>query len=274
MFSYAGKKAVVTGAGRGIGRQIALDFAELGADVMLASRTSTEIEAVAEEIRAMGRQAHTTTADMSDMDAGLDLVDSAIEAMGGLDVWVNNAGGGSSVKGGIGPIEDATLEGFDALFELNLRVPFFCARKAAGHMTGRGGGAILNIVSIDGVHTAPGEGIYGAAKAALISLTETMGVEYGRHNVRVNAIAPALINTKLVERHLQSEEDRQTRASFYPINRVGTPEDIAGAAVYFCSDEAGWTSGQTLVVAGGNQAASDLFLWVRKHNKVPEDRKM
>ena len=95
MFSYAGKKAVVTGAGRGIGRQIALNFAELGADVMLASRTSTEIEAVAEEIRAMGRQAHTATADMSDMDAGLGLVDSAIVAMGGIDVWVNNAGGGS-----------------------------------------------------------------------------------------------------------------------------------------------------------------------------------
>jgi len=274
MFSFAGKKAVVTGAGRGIGRQIALDFAELGADVVLTSRTAAEIEAVAEEIRALGRNAHALVTDMSDLDAGLDLVDRAVEAMGGLDIWVNNAGGGSSVKGGIGPIEDATIEGFDALFGLNLRVPFFCAQKAAAHMANHGGGAILNIVSIDGVHAAPGEGIYGAAKAALISLTETMGVEYGRHNVRINAIAPALIDTKLVERHLQTDDDRKTRASFYPINRVGTPADIAGAAVYFCSDEAAWTSGQTLVVAGGNQATSDLFLWVRKHNEVPEDRKM
>jgi NAD(P)-dependent dehydrogenase (short-subunit alcohol dehydrogenase family) len=274
MFSYAGKKAVVTGAGRGIGRQIALNFAELGADVVLASRTGGEIEAVAEEIRAMGRQAWPIVADMSDLNAGLALVDRAIEAMGRIDVWVNNAGGGSSVKGGIGPIEDATIEGFDALFELNLRVPFFCARKAADHMAGHDGGAILNIVSIDGVHAAPGEGIYGAAKAALISLTETMGVEYGRHNVRINAIAPALIDTKLVERHLKTDDDRATRASFYPINRVGKPQDIAGAAVYFCSDEAGWTSGQTLVVAGGNQATSDLFLWLRKHNPVPEDRKI
>ena len=274
MFSYAGKKAVVTGAGRGIGRQIALNFAELGADVVLASRTASEIEAVAEEIRSMGRQAWPMTADMSDINAALALVDNAIAAMGRIDVWVNNAGGGSSVKGGIGPIEDATIEGFDALFELNLRVPFFCARKAADHMAGHDGGAILNIVSIDGVHAAPGEGIYGAAKAALISLTETMGIEYGRHNVRINAIAPALIDTKLVERHLKTDDDRTTRASFYPINRVGTPGDIAGAAVYFCSDEAGWTSGQTLVVAGGNQATSDLFLWLRKHNPVPEDRKI
>lgn len=274
MFSYTGKKTVVTGAGRGIGRQIALNFAELGADVVLASRTAAEIETVAEEIRAMGRQAWPMTADMSDINAALTLVDDAIAAMGRIDVWVNNAGGGSSVKGGIGPIEDATIEGFDALFELNLRVPFFCARKAADHMAGHDGGAILNIVSIDGVHAAPGEGIYGAAKAALISLTETMGIEYGRHNVRINAIAPALIDTKLVERHLKTDDDRATRASFYPINRVGTPGDIAGAAVYFCSDEAGWTSGQTLVVAGGNQATSDLFLWLRKHNPVPEDRKI
>ena len=127
---------------------------------------------------------------------------------------------------------------------------------------------------VDGVHAAPGEAIYGSAKAALVSLTQTMGIEYGRHNVRINAIAPALIDTPLVARHLKTEEDRKTRASFYPINRVGKPEDIAAAAVYLCSDEAGWTSGQTLVVAGGNQATSDLFLWVRKHNEVPENRKM
>jgi len=274
MFSYQGKCAVVTGAGRGIGRQIALNFAELGADLVLAARTGNEIDAVAGEIQAMGRRAVAVTADMGDLEQGLGLIDRAIAALGKIDVWVNNAGGGSSVKGGIGPIEQTTVEGFDAIYQLNVRVPFFCARKAADHMAARGGGAVLNIVSIDGVFAAPGEGVYGSAKAALISLTETMAIEYGRHNVRFNAIAPALIDTKLVERHLKTDEDRQVRASFYPLNRVGKPEDIAAAAVYFCSDEAGWTSGQTLVVAGGNQATSDLFLWVRKHNPVPEERKM
>ena len=275
MFSYADKKAVVTGAGRGIGRQIALDFARQGADVVLAARTREQIDAVAGEIEALGRRAWPIVTDMGDLDAALGLVDSAIAAMGRIDVWVNNAGGGSSVKGGIGPLEEATIEGFDAIYQLNVRAPFFCARKVADHMAaGGGGGAILNIVSIDGVHAAPGEAIYGSAKAALVSLTQTMGIEYGRHNVRINAIAPALIDTPLVARHLKTEEDRKTRASFYPINRVGKPEDIAAAAVYLCSDEAGWTSGQTLVVAGGNQATSDLFLWVRKHNEVPENRKM
>ena len=274
MFSFEGKSAVVTGAGRGIGRQIALNFAELGADVVLASRTEDEISKVAAEIEAMGRRAWPITADMSDLDQGLALVERAIDAMGAIDIWVNNAGGGSSVKGGVGPIEEATIEGFDAIYQLNVRVPFFAARKAADHMSTRGGGAVLNIVSIDGVFAAPGEGVYGSAKAALISLTETMAIEYGRHNVRFNAIAPALIDTKLVERHLKTDDDRQTRASFYPLNRVGKPQDIAAAAVYFCSDEAGWTSGQTMVIAGGNQATSDLFLWVRKHNPVPDDRKM
>ena len=274
MFSYAGKRAVVTGAGRGIGRQIALNFAELGADVVLASRTRDEIAAVAREIEELGRKAVPVVTDMSDLHAGLRLVDHAIEALGAVDIWVNNAGGGSSVKGGIGPLEDATIEGFDAIYQLNVRVPFFTARRAADHMTTLGGGAILNIVSVDGVLTAPGEGVYGSAKAALVSLTQTMAVEYGRHNVRVNAIAPALIDTKLVERHLRTEEDRQTRASFYPINRVGKPQDIAGAAVYFCSDEAAWTSGQTLLVAGGAAATTDYVQWVRGHNPVPENRKI
>ena len=274
MFSYEGKKAVVTGAGRGIGRAIALDFAECGADLVLAARTETEIEAVAEEIRALGRQAWAFTTDASDLDQGLGLVEKAREAMGHIDVWVNNAGGGPMVPGVFGPLSETSVEGFDALYQLNVRVPFFMARAAAEHMATRDGGAILNIASIDGMFPAPGEAAYGSAKAALISLTQAMAIEYGRHNVRVNAIAPALIDTKLVEPYLQTEEQRTARASFYPINRVGRPDDISGAAVYFCSDEAGWTSGQTLMIAGGTQAASDLFLWVRDKNPVPDAYKM
>ena len=274
MFSYQGKKAVVTGGGRGIGRAIAMSFAACGADVTLAARTEDELNDVAEEIRARGRQAWPFPTDMSDLDQALGLVDKAIDAMGGIDVWVNNAGGGSSVPGGIGPLEETSVEGFDSIYQLNVRTPFFVARAAANHMATRGGGAILNIVSIDGVFPAPGEGVYGSAKAALVSLTETMAIEYGRHRVRINAIAPALIDTKLVARHLQTSEQRAARASFYPLNRVGTAEDIAGAAVYLCADEASWTSGQTLVVAGGTQAASDLFLWVRDKNPVPESYKM
>ena len=147
MFSYEGKKAVVTGAGRGIGRAIALDFAECGADLVLAARTETEIEAVAEEIRALGRQAWAFTTDASDLDQGLGLVEKAREAMGHIDVWVNNAGGGPMVPGVFGPLSETSVEGFDALYQLNVRVPFFMARAAAEHMATRDGGAIL-VVSI------------------------------------------------------------------------------------------------------------------------------
>ncbi len=274
MFSYEGKKTVVTGSGRGIGRATALAFAGQGADVVLSSRTESELEAVAGEIRALGREAWVFPADMGKLDEGLALIDKANEAMGGIDVLVNNAGGGSNVEGGIGPLEEATPEIFDALYRLNVMVPFFIVQSVARVMAARGGGAVLNIVSIDGTFPAPGEGLYGSAKAALIYLTSTLAMELGRHNIRINAIAPSLIDTQLVARHLATEEQRADRASFFPINRVGQAEDIAGAAVYLCSDEAGWTSGETLLLAGGQKSPADVFRWLRRVNPVPENLKI
>lgn len=271
MFSYKGKKAIVTGAGRGIGRAIALAFARQGADVTLAACGADELEQVAGEVRQRGRQAWVIPADMSDLDQALALIARANEAMGRIDILVNNAGGGGSIRGGTGPLEDATPEAFDGVYRLNVRSPFFAGIQAAKQMIAQGsGGSILNIVSVDGLFPAPAEAIYGSAKAAMISLTASMAVELGRHNIRVNAIAPGLVDTQLVARALQTEEQRVDRASFYPINRVGRPEDIAAAAVYLCSDEAAWTSGETLLVAGGQKATSDIFRWVRRHNPVPE----
>jgi NAD(P)-dependent dehydrogenase (short-subunit alcohol dehydrogenase family) len=275
MFSYAGKKTIVTGAGRGIGRATALAFAQQGADVALAARTTSELEAVAEEIRQLGRQAWVFPTDMSQLEQAQALIHAAKRAMGRIDVLVNNAGGGSSIPGGTGPLEQATPAAFDAVYGLNVRSPFFAAQQAAAYMREQGtGGSIVNIVSIDGVFPAPGEALYGSAKAALVSLTETLAVEYGTFNIRVNAIAPSLIDTKLVSRHLQTEAQRLERASYFPINRVGRPEDVAAAVVYLCSDEAGWVSGVTLLVAGGQQAPSDIFRWVRRVNPVPESAKM
>jgi NAD(P)-dependent dehydrogenase (short-subunit alcohol dehydrogenase family) len=273
MFSYEGKKVIVTGAGRGIGRATALAMAGQGADVTLASRTESQLNEVAAEIEALGRKAWVMTADVADLDQGLGLIAKAHETMGGLDVLVNNAGGGSSVPGGLGPLEESTPEGFDAIYALNVRVPFFMCQAAARHMADGGGGAICNIVSIDGVFPAPLEGVYGSAKAALISLTATLAVELGRHNVRINAVAPALVDTPLVARHIASDDARADRASFYPINRIGKAEDIAAAAVYLCSDDAAWTSGETLLVAGGQKAASDAIRWLRKVNPVPDATK-
>lgn len=270
ILTLTGRRALVTGSGRGIGRAVALALARQGADVALAARSRDELERVAEEIRRLGREAWVLPGALNDWDQAEELVRRAEEAMGAIHILVNNAGGGSSVPGGIGPLREATREAFDSLYGLNLRAPFAAAKAAANGMIERGHpGAIVNVASIDGLSPAPGEAVYGSAKAALISLTEAMAIEYGAHDIRANAVAPSLIDTELVSRHLRTPEDYQARASFFPLNRIGKPEDVAAAVLFLCSDEASWISGVTIKVAGGQQATSDLFRWVRSVNPVP-----
>lgn len=270
MFSYEGKRVLVTGGGRGIGRAIAVAMGGQGADVCIAARSGDQLDRTVSEVEALGRKAVKVTMDLAGADAGREVVRRAIEELGPLDVVVNNAGGGGGIPGALGPLENATPQALRATYDLNLESPFFACLEAVAHMKERGGGAILNIASIDGLIAAPGEALYGSAKAAIISLTASLGLEVGPYHIRVNAIAPSLIDTPLVARSLQTEEQRVDRASFFPINRVGKPEDIAAAAVYLCSDEAEWVSGVTLMVAGGQQTTSDIFRWVRQHNPVPE----
>ncbi|TMF69698.1 MAG: glucose 1-dehydrogenase [Chloroflexi bacterium] len=275
MFSFEGKKALVTGGGRGIGRAIALAFARQGADVALAARGRDELDAVAGEIRGLGRKAFIHVVDLADTDQAVNMVNAAAGELGSLDILVNNAGGITEVPGSIGPLAEATVDAFDAMYALNVRTPLFAAVAACRLMSRQGnGGAILNIVSIDALFPAPTEGIYGSAKAAVVNLTKVLAYEAGKDRIRVNAIAPGVIDTRLTEQWLRTEDQRADRASFYPLNRVGIPDDIAGAAVYLCSDEAEWVSGNVLYVTGGQLATSDVFRWVRAHNPVPDSSKI
>jgi len=275
MFSFEGKKALVTGGGRGIGRAIALAFARQGADVALAARSRSELEQVAGEIRKLGRKASVHVVDLGNTNRAVETVDAAARELGSLDVLVNNAGGITDLPESIGPLAETTVEAFDAMYAINVRTPLFASLAACRLMARQGkGGAIVNIVSIDAVFPAPTEGIYGSAKAALVNLTRVLAYEAGKDRVRVNAIAPGVVETRLTEPWLRTDEQRADRASFYPLNRVGVPDDVAAAAVYLCSEEAGWVSGNVLCVTGGQLATSDVFRWVRAHNPVPDSTKI
>ena len=270
MLNYSGKRVLVTGSGRGIGRAIALLMGKQGAAaITVVSRTRTELESLADELRGFGTTVLVRPTDVANTEETIALIAQSATEMGGLDVLVNNAGGGDIEK--FGPLENTSVDVFDSVFDLNVRSPFFACVAGVKEMVARGTtGVILNVVSLDGLFPAPGEAVYGAAKAAMVSFTQTLAVEVGFRGIRVNAIAPSLIDTPLVAPWIVSPEARMDRASYFPINRLGTADDIAAAAAYLCSDEAGWVSGVTLPVTGGQQATSDIFRWVRAHNPVPE----
>src|SRR5579859_8222318 len=269
MFSLAGKTCVVTGASRGLGRGIALAFAEQGADVVLAARTRADLETVGREIQAKGRRAHLVTADVTDLAQLQKIADAGVSAFGRVDVWVNNAGGFVSDPGGTSEWLEVTESGWDAMLRLNLTAQVFGAQAAARAMRKSGkGGSIIFLSSIDSFYAAPGgEGIYGACKAALNNITQTMAIELGQYGIRVNAIAPAVVETPLTAPWLATEEDRRARAAFYPLRRVGRPQDVAAAAVYFASDEAAWVSGAVLLVSGGAVVTSDPYRYLMRVNQ-------
>jgi len=268
--AFEGRRVLVTGGGRGLGRAIGLAMAERGASVAIAGRTVAQMSQTARVIETTGASAYVFEVDLYDVVQAEGLIARAVEAMGGLDILVNNVGGWGSTVGAVGPILEATVDGFDAVFNLNVRSPLFATIAAAKVMIAQGtGGCVLNIASVDGLSPAPTEALYASAKAAVLSLTSTLAYEFGTHGIRVNAIAPGLIETEMTAPWLATDEARVDRASFYPINRIGQPEDVASAALYLCSDSASWVSGVTLPVCGGQYATSDIFRWVRSHNEVP-----
>jgi 7-alpha-hydroxysteroid dehydrogenase len=250
-FRLDGEVAVVTGAGKGIGRAIAIALAEAGADVALASRTQADLDAVAAEITALGRRALPLASDATDSAALERLAQATVATLGKLTIWVNNAGG----------IPDGTPryltrtpeESFDAQIALNLKAVWTGSTVAARHMA-EGGGAIVNISSRSAYGPQVKNGPYGAAKAAVNSLTATLAVEVAP-KIRVNAIAPGPVPTENFDDCMGTDtpEKREKLLGMIgiPMARYGTPEDIAAAVVYMASPAASWVTGQCLYVTGG-----------------------
>jgi NAD(P)-dependent dehydrogenase (short-subunit alcohol dehydrogenase family) len=250
MFSLEGKNALVTGASRGIGRSIALGFAEAGADVAVAARTTSDLETLAKEIDALGRRALVLTVDIRERDQIRQMIDKTIEGFGKLDVLVNNAGGSNFMS----PLVGLRPEGWEKILNLNLNSVFHATQIAAQAMVESGGGSIIQMASVAGIQGAPALSFYSTAKGGTRLFTQAVAKELGSSNVRVNCIAPGWIDTPLNDWLTSDEAALKEAERMTPLGRIGTPEEVVGAAIFLASGASSFVTGTTIVVDGGQTA--------------------
>jgi meso-butanediol dehydrogenase/(S,S)-butanediol dehydrogenase/diacetyl reductase len=243
--------ALVTGGGSGIGQAIAILFAQEGAAIVVADRFEERAQQTVQNIEAAGGKALAITVDVADKTAVETMAAKALEHYGRVDILVNNA----AIAEG-----DDILTFYEAIWDRNLNIVlkgvYLCSRALLPAMIAQKRGALVNIASVNGL-TGLGEEAYSAAKAGVINLTQNMALKYGRYNVRANVICPGTIHTPIWEPILQKDPQVfEKLAQWYPLGRVGKPEDIAKAALYLASDDASWVTGTTLTVDGGLMAGN------------------
>ena len=254
----AGKRALVTGSGTGIGREVALEFARQGADVVLHySHSASGAASAASEIKSMGRQVTAFKADFDSVDEVVRLAEQAIAFLGGIDCLVNNAGITFNK-----PFLDVTREQFNTMYHVNIRAQFFLTQQVVQDMLGHGGGAVCNITSIHGLQGAPEHSVYAGTKGAIIAYTRALAVELAHKGIRINAIAPGWVTVENYYKVLPgfNENDaREAAKTMVPVGRSGTPLDVARLAVFLCSEDAGYLVGQTIVADGGTTSLMSLI---------------
>ena len=247
-FRLDNQVAIVTGGGRGIGRAIALSYAEAGADVVCAARTLADVEAVAEEIRALGRRALAVQCDVTDLPQLAGVVEAALTAFGRITHLVNNAGG----SGPNDPLK-MSAEKFEGVFRFNVSSAYELTPLCVPHMRAAGGGNVINITSGAARYAQPYFSAYGTAKAALSQLTRLLAQDFAP-DVRVNAIAPGPIMTAALDRALPANM-RESMIKNTPLKRLGEVEDIAAAALYLATPASSWVTGKIIEVDGGAESS-------------------
>jgi NAD(P)-dependent dehydrogenase (short-subunit alcohol dehydrogenase family) len=243
-----GKVALITGGSRGIGRATALGFAEAGADVAVASRKLPDLENVAAEIKRMARKSLAVAAHVGRMEDINDLVAKVTAEFGRIDILVNNAGTSPAMASSLEVDERL----WDSILNLNLKGLFFLSQAAAKVMKEHGGGKIINVASMDGFKPEANIGTYAISKAGVIMVTKVMALELAQYNIRVNALAPGNVHTRLGDsRFLAMPEYEGEMIKRTPLGRIADPDDMVGTMIYLASDASSFVTGECIVVAGG-----------------------
>lgn len=251
-FDLSGKVAIVTGASRGIGAAIAQAYAAQGAAVVLTARKLPELEAVAAGIREQGGKALALAAHNGDGEAINAAVAATIDAFGGVDILVNNA----ATNPHYGPLLKADDAVWDKIVDVNVKGYVRWIRACVPSMRERGGGKVINLASILGYKAGPYMGVYSVTKAAVRMLTEVLGVELANDNIQVNALAPGFIKTRFSAALWEDEAREQALAARIPQQRIATPDELTGMAVYLASPASSFTTGATFLIDGGQLANS------------------
>lgn len=246
-FNLEGKVAIITGSSKGIGKAIAKAFAECGATVIISSRKQDACEEVVSEFKSLGLDAVAIACHVGDAESRKNLVEKTIRECGGIDILVNNA----ATNPVYGPIEEAPLDAFDKIMNVNVKAPWDLANKCLHSIKSRGGGSIINISSIEGEHPGYGLGLYSTSKAALSMLTKNQAKEWGKYGIRVNAICPGLIQTKFSAALWNDDKVMHQINKKLPLGRMGQSEEIASVALLLASDAGSYITGSLQVADGG-----------------------
>jgi 2-deoxy-D-gluconate 3-dehydrogenase len=248
-YDFSGKTAIVTGGGRGIGKAIALGLADCGAKLVLAARSGDELDQVVNEIKTKGGDAVAVPTDLMVSEQIDALVETTVKTYNRVDFLINNA-----ARSFMRPLMDLREDGWDKIFGVNCKAVFLLSRAVAKIMGEQGGGKIVNISTVGAVRGGAGMGVYHASKAALTMLNKCMAVEWAPININVNCVGPGLTKTAFSEPLWSNPEVEQMVAGKIPKGRLAEPGDIVGAALFLCSEDAGYITGESIYVDGGSLA--------------------